>query len=146
MTARSAKWKRSRAKGAPRTLASARHFAVVCLAILGLYLQITAAAACLIGPSAANDASSNGQLFPICHADHGTDASSTPGGDQGSTAQHSCPFCSHHSQAVMAPPDRAAVLEPLFTGSAEATHAPFLTRSLARFAAGAPPRGPPATA
>ncbi|MGD0635260.1 MAG: DUF2946 family protein [Beijerinckiaceae bacterium] len=144
MTARSGRWNTRKVQGARRAFVSARHLAAVCLAILGLYLQITAAAACLIGPSAANDAGPSGDLFPICHTDDG--GTDTPGGDQGPAAQHSCPLCAHHCQALLAPPSPVTVLEPLFTGSTEATHAPFLTRSLARFAAGAPPRGPPATA
>jgi hypothetical protein len=138
------RWNSGKDSDASRVFSSARHLATVCLAIIGLYIQIIAATACLAGPPLASDISGAG-LFPICHASGGgNDTSPVPGGDHGPATQHSCPLCALHCQAALASPSPSPAFESLFRLSAEITRAPFLTRSVAHFAAGAPPRGPPA--
>jgi hypothetical protein len=115
----------------------------VWLAVFALYMQLGAAALCSACFPVAADA--NTGLFPICHAQ--SDAGS-PGQAQNdhAPAQHQgCPFCAVHCHAAMVITPSLANLDSLYAVTKPAAPAPFIAAPVARFSAGAPPRGPPAS-
>lgn len=117
------------------------------VAIACLFLQLAASAACGIGatPNGAS-AALNQSPFPICHALTGDeDLTPAPGGQHPQPDRHTCPFCSAHCHAAVALAVPGAIVTPYGIAVALADP-PAVRRSLsARFAAGAPPRGPPAS-
>lgn len=111
---------------------------VACLAILGLYLQLAAAAFCTAGLASGPDLGG----FPICHT-ASDDQSSTPKPDHApQPQQQSCPFCALHCHAAVALPPALPSIAP-----AASTSAPQLAQPAAQprlhFAIAAQPRGPP---
>ncbi|MGO9007471.1 MAG: DUF2946 family protein [Beijerinckiaceae bacterium] len=111
---------------------------------LALYVQIIAGAFCVAGTANAAFDTLPDSPFPICRSQRGDEASAqTPDGGQAPAHHHSCPFCSVHGQATMAPPPSVAGLEIPLAVSMTTEQAAFIFPSPARFRAGAPPRGPP---
>ncbi len=107
------------------------------LAILGLYLQLAAAALCMAGFTSGPDLSG----FPICHAASGDE---TPASKSGGVPQqqHSCPFCALHCHAALA---LAPIIALAVLASVATRIQPRPTRAFLRlrFAIAAQPRGPP---
>lgn len=121
-----------------------RHFLAVCLSILGLYIQLVTATACLAsGPSWPDqDAAAAGAPFPICHGGGSQDGGSGQGDGQG---RHPCPLCAAHYQTAAAPvgPDAVASRSFILIATRDATPRPVRTPAV--FPSGTSPRGPPAT-
>lgn len=118
----------------------ARRHVPAWLAILGLYVQLFAAGLCTAGTPLDPALGTQGAL-PICHT--GSDQSA-PAQDR-APADHACPFCALHCQAAMVMAPSFGAPERFVVVSAQAAQPPFIVPSPARFPAGAPPRGPPAS-
>jgi hypothetical protein len=130
-----------------RSALTARGHAGTWFAGLALYVQIIAGAFCAAGTANAAFDTLADSPFPICHAQSRDEASAqTPDGGQAPAHHHSCPFCSVHGQAAMAPPPAVAGLEIPLAVSVTPEQAALIFPSPSRFPAGAPPRGPPADA
>ncbi len=114
------------------------------LAILGLYVQLVAVGfgtCCL--PISGDAAPSP---FPICHAQSNDQGSTQTPGDPASAHHHECAFCLVHCHAAMAFAPSMDALASVYAISTAAEQVPFIIPVAARFSAGAPPRGPPASA
>lgn len=121
-----------------------RHIAAW-LAILGLYVQLAAAGLCTAGLPVAADAAGLSS-FPICHAQSGNHGSTPTPGDPVPAHQHECPFCAVHCHAAMVMAPSISGQDSVYAVSPSAAPAPIIVPHVARFPAGAPPRGPPASA
>jgi hypothetical protein len=121
---------------------SRRHVAAW-LAVFGLYLQLAAAGLCTCGLPALL-AVGGPAAFPICHSQT-SDAPGQTHNDHAPAPQHECAYCTAHCHAAMgmAPPLRS--IDAIHAVSAPAATAAFIVPQAARFPAGAPPRGPPAS-
>lgn len=111
---------------------------VACLAILGLYLQLAAAAPCMAGFTAGPDLSG----FPICHAPSGDQASTQKPDHPAPQHQHSCPFCAPHCHAALALPLALTFAAPAAVVVVQQA-LPHLAQPRLRFSIAAQPRGPP---
>ena len=114
------------------------------LAILGLVVQLSAAAVCTMGSAAASPAAEIA-AFPICHA-YGADDGATRGRDGDHLPRHQapCPFCALHCHAALAsPPAIEATVTVVTVAAVERRSAPPRRRSTVRVCAAASPRGPP---
>jgi len=111
------------------------------LAILGLYVQLAAAGLCTCGLPVLSPAGP----FPICHGQNAADnASQAP--DHHTPVHHDeCPFCQAHCHAAMVAAPGLASIERFDAVLPGTEPAPFIVPQAARFQAGAPPRGPPAS-
>ena len=121
-----------------------RRVLVAWLAILGLVVQLSAAAACTMGSQPAGPAADIA-AFPICHA-QGADEGSTRGRDGGHAPSHQapCPFCALHCHAALAsPPTIGTVVAAVTVAAVERRPVPPRGRSTVRVCAAASPRGPP---
>ena len=134
----------SRALRGERTAAATSPSLALCLALFALFLQIVAAGLCPCGFTAV-DALAD---MPHCHADAGdAPVDHAHGGDQ-APAHHSdpCPFCTAHCHAPLAMAPAVAAIARTYVRVAEPVPRLIVFADVARFPAGAPPRGPPAAA
>jgi len=124
--------------GGFRLKPSVRNQFIAGLAILGLYLQLAAAALCMAGFTSGPDLSG----FPICHSSSGDQAPASKSGGAPQQQQHSCPFCALHCHAALAlAPTLAFVALLAVAVSAQMLQPATLPRL--HFAIAAQPRGPP---
>ena len=121
------------------TMGPVRRVLVAWLAILGLVVQLSAAAACTMG-SAAEIAA-----FPICHAQGADDGSTRGGGGHHAPSQQApCPFCALHCHVALAsPPTIPTMVAAATVATVERRPASPRDRSSVRVCAAASPRGPP---
>ncbi len=126
--------------------ASAQRHVAIWLGILALYMQIAAAGLCTAGLPVSADAASGLSPFPICHAQSGDHADAQTPGNPAPAHQHECPFCAVHCHAAMVMAPAINGLDSVYAVSTPAAPAPVIVPQAARFPAGAPPRGPPASA
>lgn len=118
-------------------------------AVLALYVQIIAGALCAAGTANAAFDTRADSPFPICQTQpNDTRSAQTQDNDHkdGGHApahEHNCLLCSVHCQAAMAPAPSLGGIAAVFAVSIVPQHAAFIFPSVARFPAGAPPRGPP---
>jgi hypothetical protein len=113
------------------------------LAILGLYVQLFATGLCAapLDPALGNAAQG---AFPICHTPRDSNQSAPT---QAPAPFHqTCPFCALHCHAAMVMAPSIGVIQTFVAVSTHPAQAIFIAPSPARFSAGAPPRGPPASA
>ena len=144
MSERGGKIWHSRPAALSVAMSAQRHIAAW-LAILGLYVQLAAAGLCTAGLPVAADAAGLSS-FPICHAQSGNHGSTPTPGNPVPAHQHECPFCAVHCHAAMVTAPSISVQHSTYAVSLPADPASFIVPHVARFSAGAPPRGPPALA
>ncbi|MEW6435970.1 MAG: DUF2946 family protein [Pseudomonadota bacterium] len=123
--------------GGFRLKPSVRNQFVAGLAILGLYLQLAAAALCMAGFTSGPDLSG----FPICHSSSGDQAPASKSGVP-QQQQHSCPFCALHCHAALVLA-AAIVLAALASVATPVEPRQLTALPRLRFAIAAQPRGPP---
>jgi len=114
------------------------------IAIVALYVQIVAVAAC--GSPIARGETPGGPV--ICHAEASDQAGSLdPAGGHAPADHPSCPFCAVSCHALAVPPPVLAHVVPRTAFWVAAPQVRAVARvPSATFAVGAPPRGPPARA
>jgi len=120
-----------------------RRHVVVWLAVFGLYLQLAAAGLCPCGLPAPL-AAGGPAAFPICHLQT-SDAPGQTHNDHAPAPQHECAFCTLHCHAAIGVAPALVGVDAVHAVSAPAERAVFIVPQAARFPAGAPPRGPPAS-
>lgn len=125
-----------------RTAAATPPGLVLWLALFALFLQIVAAGLCPCGFTAA-DALAD---MPHCHVDAGDAAADHGHGGDQAPGHHSdpCPFCTAHCHAPLAMAPAVAAIARTYTRILEPAPCLVVVAEVARFPAGAPPRGPPA--
>ena len=121
--------------GGLRMKALRRSQSVAALAIVGLYLQLTAGAFCTAGLASGPDISG----VPICHSSAGGASKSDPAPQ---SHQQSCPFCALHCHAALLLTPTLLLVKPA-AGAAARQLAQIITSPRLRFAVAAQPRGPP---
>ncbi|MHB8884132.1 MAG: DUF2946 family protein [Methylovirgula sp.] len=126
--------------------ASAQRYVAAWLAILALYLQIAAAGLCTCGLPVLTDASAGPGAFPICHSQSNDEAQTQSDHAPAHHHQQDCPFCTAHCHAAMVVTPSISGLDSIYAVATTSARAPFIVPQAARFPAGAPPRGPPASA
>ncbi|MGB8276573.1 MAG: DUF2946 family protein [Methylovirgula sp.] len=126
--------------------ASVQAHVAVWLGILALYMQLVAAGLCAAGLPLSPDPAAGLSAFPTCHSPSNDDSAGQAQSDHAPAHQHECPFCAVHCHAAMVMAPAISGLDSVYAVPKPANPAPFVVSQAARFPAGAPPRGPPASA
>lgn len=128
---------------APGNAASAFRYVAAGLAFFALYLQLAAAGLSAVTlPALAASASANFDALTVCQGRNN---------DKGSTQKHGaptdrqCAFCPAYCHAFTSTALLVKGLDGIYIASTSAEHVDFVVPAMARFPAGAPPRGPPAS-
>ncbi len=139
----------ARARGGVADVAGPLRRALVAwLAILGLLVQLSAAAACTMG-ARASDPAMDLAAFPMCHGQAAVDGSNqghTHDGDghHAPGQQAPCPYCALHCHVALAsPPAIVTAGAVVVLAAAEPRPARPRVGSTVRVCAAASPRGPP---